>query len=119
MCTNRKRDGQLARSLALYLGILIFPTALLAKTTSSLSLSETNLSFGSVTVSATSSARVVTVSNSGQAALVFSGISVSGDYSQSNTCRVALKGGATCTISVAFSPTSAGSRSGIVTINDN
>ncbi len=119
MCTNRKWDGKLTRSLAIYLGILVFPTALLAKTTPSLSLSKTSLSFGTVTVSSTTAAQVVTVSNGGNAALVVSSITASGDFAQSNTCNVALKKHESCSVSVSFTPSSTGSRAGSVMITDN
>lgn len=119
MCTNRKWDGQLARSLAIYLGILVFPTALLAKTTPSLSLSKTSLSFGTVTVSSRTAAQVVTVSNGGNATLVISSITASGDFAQSNTCDAALNKHENCSISVSFTPSAAGSRTGSITITDN
>ncbi len=120
MGTNRKRDGQLARSLALYLGILVFPTALLAKTSPSLSLSKTSLTFGTVNVSASSTAQSVTLLNDGNAALSISSVTVSGDFAQGNTCTAALKRkGDSCAVSVSFKPLSAGSRTGMVTIVDN
>jgi len=119
MCTNRKRDGQLARSLAIYLGVLVSPTALLAKTTPSLSLSRSTLSFGTVAVSSTSAAQVVTVSNGGNAALVISSIAISGDFAQSNTCNVSLNKHESCTISISFTPKFGGARTGSITIADN
>lgn len=119
MCTNRKRDRKSAKSLAIYLGILVFPTALLARTTPSFSLSKTDLSFGTVTVGSTSAAQVVTVSNSGNTALVISSISASGDFTESNTCSATLKKHADCTLSVSFRPASSGARTGAVTIHDN
>src|SRR3954451_16208642 len=119
MCTNRKRDGQLAKSLAIYLGILAFPTALLAKTTPSISLSKTSLAFGTVNVSASSTAQTVTLSNSGSVTLMISSVTASGDFTQGNTCAASLKKHESCTVSVSFKPSSAGSRTGIVSIIDN
>ncbi|MFL6448711.1 MAG: glycoside hydrolase domain-containing protein [Bryobacteraceae bacterium] len=119
MCTNRKRDARLAWSLATYIGILVFPTAMLAKSTPSLSLSNSNLTFGTVMLSSTSAAQVVTLSNSGNAALVISSIGSSGEFNENNTCKVAMKQNSTCTISVSFSPDATGSQSGSVTIYDN
>ncbi|MFL6417502.1 MAG: choice-of-anchor D domain-containing protein [Bryobacteraceae bacterium] len=91
----------------------------MAKTPASLSLSTTSLSFGSVLVTATSATQTVTLSNTGNAALTFSGISASSDFGQNNNCKSALKQNATCQISVSFSPSEAGSRSGSITIVDN
>lgn len=51
--------------------------------------------------------------------ITISGIVVAGDYSQSNSCPVSLPPGASCTLSVTFMPTSAGTRTGTITITDS
>jgi hypothetical protein len=70
----------------------------------SVRLSTTSLDFGEVPLGATSAPQSVEISNGGQAELVFSSISASGDFSASHTCGapVAVDGG--CSISVTFSP---------------
>ncbi len=89
-------------------------------------LSPAGLSFGSQRVSTTSEAQSTTLTNTGTAALTISGITItganSGDYAQTNTCPVApsvLEAAASCTISVTFAPSSAGSRSASLTITDD
>ena len=46
-------------------------------------------------------------------------ISSSGDFAQTNTCGSSVQPGASCTISVTFTPTLPGSRSGSLTLTDN
>lgn len=82
-------------------------------------LDPTRLDFGSQLVRTTSPSRLVTLTNSGNAPLSISSISASGDFGQSNTCGSSLDAGAKCTISVSFTPGSAGSRSGALSIADN
>jgi hypothetical protein len=86
-------------------------------------LSPSNLSFGNQPVGTASAPQTVTLTNSGGATLAISSISVtgtnSGDFSQTNTCGSSVAIGASCAISVTFSPTAAGSRSAMVTITDN
>jgi hypothetical protein len=45
-------------------------------------------------------------------------IVASGDYSQTNNCPAALSTGTNCTINVTFAPSSTGSRTGDITVND-
>jgi Abnormal spindle-like microcephaly-assoc'd, ASPM-SPD-2-Hydin len=87
-----------------------------------ISLSTTTLGFGSVTVGSTSAAMMVTVTNSGTAALTVSGVTVSGtnatDFTQTNNCSsVAAK--ATCAVNVTFKPGATGARSGSLAIAHN
>jgi hypothetical protein len=82
-------------------------------------LSSTNLSFPDQLKGTTSAAQTVTLTNGSTAALTFTSIAVTGDFAQTNTCGSSLAAGATCTISVMFTPTAAGSRTGSVTLTDN
>jgi hypothetical protein len=82
-------------------------------------LSTTVLTFCPQVVGSASVAQTVQLTNSGQAALSITSISASGDFAQSNTCGSTVTAGANCTISVTFTPTDAGSRTGEVTITDN
>src|SRR5208337_3907093 len=47
------------------------------------------------------------------------GIATSGDFAQNNTCGTSLAVGASCKISVTFSPADTGSRAGALIISDN
>jgi hypothetical protein len=84
-----------------------------------LTLSATNLTFSSQTDGTTSAAQTVTMTNSGQATLTLNSIAASGDYAQTNNCGSSVAPGANCTISVTFTPSAAGSRTGTLTITDN
>ncbi|MGA3026770.1 MAG: choice-of-anchor D domain-containing protein [Bryobacteraceae bacterium] len=80
-------------------------------------------SFGNVNIGVTSAAQTVTVSNTGTGPLTIASIAVGGtnpgDFGQTNNCGATLNNGATCTISVTFTPTVAGARSATITLTDN
>jgi hypothetical protein len=85
-------------------------------------LAPTPLTFGNQTVGTTSAAQGVSLTNSGNGPLVISAIAASGDFAETNTCGTlpaTLLGTASCSISVTFTPTAAGSRTGDVTITDD
>jgi sugar lactone lactonase YvrE len=82
-------------------------------------ISATSLNFNSEPVGSTSTAQTVTLTNSGTAALAISTISASGDFAETQTCGSSVAAGSSCTVSVTFTPTAAGNRSGTLTISDN
>jgi trimeric autotransporter adhesin len=84
-------------------------------------LSSTSLNFGNQAVGTTSPPQVVTLTNTGADDLAFTSISRSGDFGQSNTCTAAspLAPSQSCTISITFTPTATGTRTGKITISDN
>jgi hypothetical protein len=84
-----------------------------------LSASPSSLSFGSVAVGSTSGTHTVTVSNPGSGAVSVSSIGVTGPFSESNNCGTSLAAGGTCTVSVTFAPTAAGSASGTLSVNSS
>jgi len=67
----------------------------------------------------TSAAQPVMVTNTAMASLAISGIAASGDFAESNNCGASLPAGSNCTISVTFTPTTTGTRSGTLSISDN
>jgi hypothetical protein len=87
------------------------------------SLSSTSLTFASQTVGATSSAQAVTLSNTGNAALSITGISITGanpsDFKETNGCGSSIAAGASCTITVTFTPVASGSLSATLTVTAN
>ncbi|MEO6704183.1 MAG: choice-of-anchor D domain-containing protein, partial [Jatrophihabitantaceae bacterium] len=85
----------------------------------SLTASPTAVSFCSTTVGSTSAAQSVTVHNGGTVAASVSAVTASGDFAQTNTCGASIAAGASCTVSVTFRPTAAGSRSGSVSVTSN
>jgi hypothetical protein len=84
-----------------------------------LSASPTALTFASTNVGSASAAQTVTVSNTGTAAATVSGVSVTGDYTQTNTCGTSIAAGGNCTVTVTFQPTATGTRTGTVTVTSS
>jgi hypothetical protein len=82
-------------------------------------LSATSLNFGNQPVGTTSAAKLVNLSNTGNAPLTITSITPSGDFAQTNNCPGSLAARSYCTLSVTFTPTTAGTRTGAVTIVDN
>jgi hypothetical protein len=97
----------------------VFPGGGSSGGSSSLSASPSSLSFGSETVGSTTSAQTVTVSNSGTVAASVSSVSVSGPFSQTNTCGSSIAAGGSCTVSVKFAPTASGAASGTLSVASN
>jgi parallel beta-helix repeat protein len=85
----------------------------------SVSANPSSVSFGNQTVGATSGAQTVTVSNTGTAAATITAVSATGDFAQTNTCGSSLAAGASCTVSVTFTPAASGSRTGSLSIASN
>ena len=82
-------------------------------------VSPSSFSFAATMVSMTSSAQAVTISNTGTATLNLSSIVTSGDFAQTNNCGASVAPGGQCTVSVTFTPTAGGTRSGTLTISDD
>jgi hypothetical protein len=67
----------------------------------------------------------ITLTNSGQATLTFSGAGISlmgtnpGDFMQSNNCGASVAAAGSCTITVTFKPTATGTRTATLNIPDN
>ena len=82
-------------------------------------LSPASLAFGSQAVGITSAAQTLTLTNTGANTMAIASISASGDFAESNTCGSLLSEGASCQITVTFTPTATSTRSGAVGIVDN
>jgi subtilisin family serine protease len=82
-------------------------------------LSPSSLTFAAQRVHTSSAPQIVTLSNPGNATLSISNITITGDFSQSNNCGATLIAGGSCSINVTFTPTTLGSRAGILTVNSN
>jgi len=83
-------------------------------------LNPTSLNFGSVTIGS-SGVLTTTLTNVGSTFLSITSIIVTGssEFSQTNTCGSGVGGGESCTITVTFRPTVAGSVTGDVSISDD
>jgi hypothetical protein len=84
-----------------------------------LALSPSSLNFGTELVASTTAPKTVTVQNTGTATAIIASIAPEGDFAQTNTCGASIAAGATCTISVTFTPAAQGPRSGSLTLTDN
>jgi len=82
----------------------------------------TQLSFGYVTIGATSS-KTVTLTNVGTSSLSIYGFAItginSGDFTQTHTCSIQLARDASCSITVKFKPVYTGTRTAALSIRDN
>ena len=82
-------------------------------------LSPTSLNFSGQSVSTTSAAQTVTLTNSGNGPLGNLTIVASGDFAQTNNCSNSVAASNSCTINVTFTPTAPGNRTGALTLTDN
>ncbi len=86
---------------------------------SAVDLSDSSLSFGYQAPNTTSTAKTVTMTNTGTASLAITSITAAGDFAQTNNCGSSLAINAACTINVTFTPTAASIQTGTITITDN
>jgi hypothetical protein len=86
------------------------------------SLSASNLNFGNEPVDLISSSQVITLNNTGNAALSITSIAFTGanatDFTQVSTCGATVAAGGTCTIAILFTPLASGARAASLTITD-
>ncbi len=81
--------------------------------------SPTSLSFPTQLRGTTSPPQTVTLTNTGTASLTISSVRASAYYGQTNNCPASLAAGASCSISVTFSPAANGTIAGTVSVVDN
>jgi hypothetical protein len=79
----------------------------------------TPINFGKQAVGTKSAVQKITLTNTGKTGLKISSMKASTQFGMTSTCGKVVPAGAACTISVTFSPTSKGAKSGTVTINDS
>jgi hypothetical protein len=86
-------------------------------------VSPTALAFGSQKVGTTGAAKTTTFSNPNVVAVTLASVDVSGDFAAiADTCPRApesLAAGASCTVSVTFTPTATGTRTGSILFTDD
>jgi hypothetical protein len=82
-------------------------------------ISPASLSFGDQIVGTTGAVQTAILSNTGAAPLAISGFSVTGDFAQTNACGSVLAAGASCTVTVTFTPNAPGIRAGTLTVSSN
>ncbi|HEY1902199.1 MAG TPA: phospholipase D-like domain-containing protein [Terracidiphilus sp.] len=86
-----------------------------------LSISATSLVFPATTAGQTSASQTVTVTNSGSASLTLATITLSDtkDYSMTSTCGATLAAGATCGLTVTFTPVADSPYTSSITVTAN
>ncbi|MDP3295251.1 MAG: choice-of-anchor D domain-containing protein [Nevskia sp.] len=94
-------------------------TATIVNDDAPLQVSPGQLNFGNQTVNTASAAKVVTLSNAGGTPLSISSITTTGNFRHTTTCGASLAPSGRCTISIVFSPTAAGTRTGSTRIISN
>jgi hypothetical protein len=83
-------------------------------------LAPLSMDFGGLPLGATSAPQAVTLTNNGTATLSIAGIAPNGDFAiPTKTCGTSLAAGASCTITLTFTPTAVGLRTGALTVTDN
>ena len=90
--------------------------------TNTITVSPTTLPFGNQAVNTTSAAQTVTISNTGTAPILIPSIVVPPGFAETDNCRSLTNGlasAASCTINVTFTPTSATSFTGNLSITDS
>jgi Abnormal spindle-like microcephaly-assoc'd, ASPM-SPD-2-Hydin len=83
-------------------------------------LSTIKLSFPKTVIGRTSVAKSVTLTNTGNGTLNIASVKVTGDFAISaNTCGAQVAAAASCKVSLTFTPTAKGMRTGALSFNDN
>jgi len=77
------------------------------------------LTFPAQKVGTPSIAKPVTLTNAGNVPLIIGSTLAMGDFSQNNNCPSSLLPHTSCTLSVTFSPSAVGTRTGSISISDN
>jgi hypothetical protein len=77
------------------------------------------LAFPTRSINTTSPPSSVTLTNTGNANLTITGITVTGDFAFVSSCPATLIAGASCNIDVRFTPLIAGTRTGVLSISSN
>jgi hypothetical protein len=92
-------------------------------TSSAVKLTPKTATFSNQVVGTASGAKTVTVANTGATALTIGSIAVAGsnasDFAQTNTCPSSLAVNTNCTISITFTPSVSGARTGTITLTDS
>lgn len=86
-------------------------------------VSPASIAFGNGSVGATSAAQTVTITNTGNATLTFSAITLTGanaaDFVKGAGCAASVAPNTSCTVPVSFKPGTTGFKSASLTITDN
>lgn len=82
------------------------------------SFSTNAVTFPNQVLGTSSAPQSLTISNTGSTCFQFSTVSISGDYSQANTCStLGVRAGTSCMFSITFNPVAPGSRLGLLSVS--
>ena len=93
--------------------VLVSPQA------SGIALFPSGIDFGTQLVNTSSPPQVISITDTGADTLNISSIVAGGDYSQTNNCGTSIASGTSCQVTVLFTPTATGTRTGSLTITDD
>jgi hypothetical protein len=82
-------------------------------------VSPTSLTFGSQAEKTQSAPQSLTLTNTAEVAMTQISFDITGDFQLINNCPTSLAAGASCKVSVTFTPTATGTRTGAVTVHDD
>jgi len=118
MKKERPMKTPMMRQLALLFVVLVLSAAKLSAAT--VTVSPAKLSFGNVRIGVVSAPRTVTLTNLQKVTLNITNIGISGDFAWvTNACGATLAAGTSCKVTVSFTPTTLGPRSGLLTFADD
>jgi hypothetical protein len=101
-------------------GVWKIPLRTASQALTSATMTPASLIFAIQIYGTLSKPQAVVLKNTGTAALLVTGVTVSGDFSKTDTCiNASLNPGANCTIQVTFAPKQAGSRTGELAVLAN
>ncbi len=113
-------SGIKAGNVAIYSNDVASPQVLtLVGTSTAGNLVPSALVFPAQKVGTPSAAKLVTLTNAGTESLIIGSALATGDFSQNNNCPSSLLPNGSCTLSVTFSPSVVGTRTGSISISDN
>jgi Carbohydrate binding module (family 6)/Ricin-type beta-trefoil lectin domain/Abnormal spindle-like microcephaly-assoc'd, ASPM-SPD-2-Hydin len=98
---------------------LIVESATISISGPALVASPVSVAFANQTTGTSSAAQAVTIKNTGTSAASISSVSTAAPFAATNTCGSSVAAGATCTVSVTFTPTAAQAYSGYLTVAGN
>jgi len=88
-----------------------------ATATPTVTASPESLVFPVQLVHVKSAAQSVVLTNTGTAAIKVTSVAISGDFAKTGTCPASLAAGKSCTLKITFTPTVAGTRTGMLNYN--
>ena len=88
-------------------------------TATAVNLSQTSLTFPTTKVGTTSTPIKFTISNTSAIGLNLGSVVMSGDFAETTTCASPMPGGSNCTVSITFTPTATGTRTGTFSLPDS